>query len=80
MNTDDDRLFSLGPGDSAVIFRSDGSEEVRTPAGKGSDFVPETAYKCLQAVMALHDPETLEFIDGRINDRRTNNANESPPK
>lgn len=64
------RSFSLGPEDSAIIFRADGSEEVRTPNGKDNDPVCLSAYKCLQAVMALHDPDTIREIDKQIQLRK----------
>lgn len=66
---DNYRTFKLGPGDAAIIFRADGSEEVRTVGVDDDGMVSANAYKCAQAVTALHDEEARRFIDARIEDK-----------
>lgn len=62
----DDTQFTLGPEDSAVIFRSDGTMEMRVPKQNDADQVLPSSMAAFRCSVLMANEDLCDIVDARI--------------
>lgn len=60
---DGETTITLGPRDSALVFRDDGTEEIFNPIMPDDGIATDSMVKSLQCGIALHNPRVFAVVE-----------------
>lgn len=62
----EDKEFKLGPEDSAVVFRADGTMEIRVPHQEDTDMAFPSSMAAFRCATLMSHEDLIDAVDARM--------------